>query len=329
MDIIHLTAENVVISKEPYIGTSDQDENDIRPIDMNSQEEVREELDRLRTLGGTYPNIDNIPSPTHITRAEYPDVKDYKAAKDKYFKAIRDKSQKLSANIKKLHSINTELCREAKKKQDEEAIKNGTFYNADEMEYLRQRNDARAEQLRKASQKHYEKNKVKIQTNRKKKLVEQALSGVDIDEFNSVLIKETKIIKPLCLCGRKCDVITQKDLIKHSKLTRHQLFKSVIKLIHYNRRNRKLKPVIDKINKQLKDYKRVIRTKCERTGKSMTITNKTEKETILYYTELVEPIDENLTHQPRPSYIEKADTSTRSYKKNLSCLEWLVNPLKS
>ena len=117
MDIIHLTAENVVISNEPYISEPDQDEDDIRPIDMKSQKEVREELERLRKLGGTYPNIHNIPSPTHIIRAEYDDVKDYRAAKDKYFKAIRDKCQKLSGNLKKLHNLNTELCREAKKKR--------------------------------------------------------------------------------------------------------------------------------------------------------------------------------------------------------------------
>ena len=73
----------------------------------------------------------------------------------------------------------------------------------------------------------------------------------------------------------------------------------------------------------------MLERKCERTGKSVTLTNQTEKETIQYYNDLVEPIDENLTHQPRKSYIEKADTKTQKYKRNLSCLQWLVHPLKS
>jgi hypothetical protein len=332
MDIIHLTAENVVISNEPYISDPDQSEDDIRPIDMKSQKEVREELDRLRKLGGTYPNIHNIPSPTHIIRAEYDDVKDYQAAKDKYFKAIRDKSQKLSGNLKKLHDLNTELCREAKKKDDEEAIKNGTFYTPDDLEYIRLmkiKRENRAEQINNSAKKYYANNKDKIKAVLKKKRAEEKLDGVETNEFIKHLIKMSEVIKPLCLCGKRCEVITQKDLIKHSKLTKHQLFKSIIRLIHYNRRNRKLKGVINKINQQLKDYKRVVRNKCERTGKSFTVTNKTEKETIIYYNDLVEPIDENLTHQPRKSYIEKADTSTRIYKKNLSCLQWSVHTLKT
>jgi len=127
MDIIHLTEENVVISNEPYIGLADQDEDDIRPIDMKSQKEVREELDRLRKLGGTYPNKDNIPSPAHIIRTEYDDVKDYRAAKDKYFKTIRDKIIKLSGNLKKLHDLNTELCREAKKKMMKKQLRMAHF----------------------------------------------------------------------------------------------------------------------------------------------------------------------------------------------------------
>tara|TARA_R110002012_G_scaffold93196_3_gene226091 strand:+ start:251 stop:1249 length:999 start_codon:yes stop_codon:yes gene_type:complete len=332
MDIIHLTAENVVISNEPYISETDQSEDDIRPIDMKSQKEVREELDRLRKLGGTYPNKDNIPSPAHIIRTEYDDVKDYRAAKDKYFKVIRDKIIKLSGNLKKLHDLNTELCREAKKKDDEKAIKNGTFYNPDELEYIKlmkMKRENRAEQTNNAAKKYYANNKDKIKAVLKKKRAEEKLDGVETNEFNKHLIKMSGTIKPLCLCGKRCDVITQKDLIKHSKLTKHQLFKSVIRLIHYNRRNRKLKGVINKINQQLKDYKRVVRNKCERTGKSFTVTNKTEKETIIYYNDLVEPIDENLTHQPRKSYIEKADTSTRSYKKNLACLQWFVHPMKT
>ncbi len=333
MDIIHLTEENVVISNEPYIGLADQDEDDIRPIDMKSQKEVREELDRLRKLGGTYPNKDNIPSPAHIIRTEYDDVKDYRAAKDKYFKTIRDKIIKLSGNLKKLHDLNTELCREAKKKDDEEAIKNGTFYTPDDLEYLKIMNEKkkhRAEQINNASKKYYANNKDDIRAANKRKRAEEKLDGVETNEFNKHLIKMSEIIKPLCLCGKKCEVITQKDLIKHSKLTKHQLFKSVIRLIHYERRNRKLKSVVNKINKQLKDYKRVVRNKCERTRKSFTVTNKTEKETIIYYNDLVEPIDENLLPPVRESYIEeKDDTTTRSYKNKLLRRQWFVHPMKT
>jgi len=331
MDIIHLTAENVVISNEPYISETDQDEDDIRPIDMKSQKEVREELERLRKLGGTYPNKDNIPSPTHIIRAEYDDVKDYQAAKDKYFKAIRDKCQKLSGNLKILHDLNTELCREAKKKDDEEAIKNGTFYNPDELEYLKVINDKRAkraEQINNASKKYYHKNKEKIKMKNQETKINDELADINVTEYNKHLIKKFKIIKPLCLCGGECNIANEKKFKEHSTKRKHQLFKSVIRLIHYNRRSRKLKPVITKINQQLKDYKRVVRIKCERTGKSHTVTNKTEKETIIYYTDLVEPIDENLTHQPRKSYIEKADTKRKGYIVNLKTIEYHQSPLK-
>jgi len=160
--------------------------------------------------------------------------------------------------------------------------------------------------------------------------INDELADINVTEYNKHLIKKFKIIKPLCLCGKKCEVITQKDLIKHSKLTKHQLFKSVIRLIHYERRNRKLKSVVNKINKQLKDYKRVVRNKCERTGKSFTVTNKTEKETIIYYNDLVEPIDENLLPPVRESYIEeKDDTTTRSYKNKLLRRQWFVHPMKT
>jgi len=330
MDNIHLTAENVVISNEPYIGLADQSEDDIRPIDMKSQKEVREELERLRTLGGTYPNINNIPSPTHIIRAEYDDVKDYRAAKDKYFKAVRDKIKKLSGNTKLLHDLNTALCRESKKKDDEEAIKNGTFYNADELEYLRLvkiERDIKSQKRAAINEKYYEANKHKLKAKRTLKNIQSNMAGVEKTNHNNHLCKTTKIIKPLCLCGRQCDIVNN-QLKKHSNIEKHKLFKSVIRLIHYERRTRKLKPVIIKINNQLKDYKRVVRQKCERTGKSYTVTNKTEKETIIYYTDLVEPIDENLTHQPRKSYIEKADTTTQKYKENLMLMKINILPLK-
>jgi len=188
----------------------------------------------------------------------------------------------------------------------------------------------RAEQINNASKKYYANNKDDIRAANKRKRAEEKLDGVETNEFNKHLIKMSEIIKPLCLCGKKCEVITQKDLIKHSKLTKHQLFKSVIRLIHYERRNRKLKSVVNKINKQLKDYKRVVRNKCERTGKSFTVTNKTEKETIIYYNDLVEPIDENLLPPVRESYIEeKDDTTTRSYKNKLLRRQWFVHPMKT
>jgi len=319
MDNIHLTAENVVISNKNYIPVADQDDDDIRPIDMKSQKEVLEELRRLRELSGKCPNKDNIPSPTHIIRSEYDDVKVYRAAKDKYFKTIRDKIKKLSENIKILHELNTALCRESKKKQDEEAIKKGTFYNPDELEYLRLSNDMRAAKAAKraiTNKIYYQNKRQNLKAKRTLKELNTEINNSDKNDFNEHLFKTTKIIKPLCICGRQCDLTKKDSYIKHSKLIKHQLFKSVIRLIHYNRRTRKIKPVIIKINNQLKDYKRVVRVKDE-SGWSGTVTNKTEKETIIYYTDLVESIDENITHQPRKSYIEKADTTTQKYKENL------------
>lgn len=327
MDIIHLTAENVVLSmSEPSEAPSQESEDDIRPINMECKVAVRDELNRLTSISGKYPDIDNIPSPTHIIRAEYEDVRQYKAAKDKYFKDYKIKIKKLNNNIKTLYQLNTELCRKSKKKADEEAIKNGTFYNADELQYLREKaaqKEVKTQKRALANKKYYEANKILLIAKQKKKDIENKMNGIQKNEFNSHLIKDTKIIEPLCLCGRRCDVINMKKFTKHSNLLKHRLFKSIIRLIHYNRRNRKLKLVIDKINTDLKDFKRVVRVKTEQ-GTSATITNMTDKEIIQLYTDYVDPFDENLTHKPRTSYIDKANTKTKKYQDNLLALKLTI-----
>ena len=219
----------------------------------------------------------------------------------------------------------------AKKKQDEEAIKNGTFYNPDELEYLRlvkMKEDIKSQKRIEINEKYYQANKYKLKAKRTLKNIQSNMSCVEKTNHNTHLCKTIKIIKPLCLCGRQCDIVNN-QLKKHSNIEKHRLFKCIIRLIHYNRRTQKLKPVIIKINNQLKDYKRVVRQKCERTGKSFTLTNKTEKETIIYYTDLVEPIDENITHQPRKSYIEKTDTTTQKYKEDLMLMKINILSLKT
>jgi len=305
-------------------------EEELKPIDMNNRNELMKELERLRCIRLKYSSIDNIPSPTHIIRADYGhDRKAYQHAKDIYFKEYRARCKKLNDNIAVIQNANTKLCRESKEKEDKIKIKNGTFYNGDELAHLDEiaklKKERRRLTLSKASKKYYNKNKDELKIKKRIKDAKDLLESIQEEKKGqqNVLIRAGKIIKPLCLCGRQCDVLQFKTLKTHSNIEKHKLFKSIIRLIHYNRRNRKLKPVIDKINNQLNDYKRVIREK--RNGKSVTLTNKTDKETIIYYTDLVEPIDENITHQPRKSYIEKKQY-TQKYKDNREIIYYRINP---
>jgi len=275
-----------------------------REVDETDKTSVMAELERVRkytaeNYGSTY----NIPRP-NIVRGDYEDTSQYVAAKAKYRENYIWQARKLNKEINRLDDIYTELCRASKKKQDEEALAAGTFYNADELEYLKIKGDERAADKAVRNSKYYEANKEKLKLKRDaKKGMKVKAKAANIPPLLAHLVKTKEIIKPMCLCGRRCEVVMKGGILKHAtSKVKHQLFKSIIKLIHYNRRNKKVKSVVDKINLQLEDYKKVVRIK--RDDKSFTIINKTDKETIEYYNEQCEPIDENVTHPLRTAYIE-------------------------
>ena len=125
-------------------------------------------------------------------------------------------------------------------------------------------NDARArraEQVNNAAKKYYANNKEKVKAKKQEKKMNTELAEINVTEYNKHLIKKYTIIKPLCLCGSLCHIANEIKFKAHSKLKKHQLFKSIIKLIHYNRRYKSIKPVVDKINYDYIDYKRVVREK--------------------------------------------------------------------
>jgi len=275
-----------------------------REVDETDKTSVMAELERVRKYSTQhYGSLHNIPRPD-IVRGDYENTSQYVAAKAKYRENYIWQARKLNKEINRLDDIYTELCRASKKKQDEEAIAAGTFYNADELEYLKIKGDERAADKAVRNSKYYEANKEKLKMKRDaKKSIAVKKKGTAINPLLAHLVKTAEIIKPMCVCGRRCEVVMKGGILKHAtSKVKHQLFKSIIKLIHYNRRNKKVKSVVDKINLQLEDYKKVVRIK--RDDKSFTIINKTDKETIEYYNEQCEPIDENVTHPLRTAYIE-------------------------
>tara|TARA_R110002074_G_scaffold200997_3_gene368867 strand:+ start:1969 stop:2958 length:990 start_codon:yes stop_codon:yes gene_type:complete len=306
--ITHITLIMNLIISETKIG-----------VDETDKTSVMAEIERVRKYATQhYGSLHNIPRPD-IVRGDYENTSQYVAAKTLYRENYVREARKLNKEIDRLDGIYTELCRASKKKQDEQALAEGTFYNADELEYLKIKGDERAADKAVRNSKYYEANKEKLKLKRDaKKSIAVKKKGTAINPLLAHLVKTTEIIKPMCVCGRRCEVVMKGGLMKHATTKiKHQLFKSVIKLIHYNRRNKKLKSVVDKINLQLEDYKRVVREK--RDGKSFTIKNKTDTETIEYYNAQCEPIDENVTHPLRTAYIEPVEY-TEDYKYNVTSL---------
>lgn len=313
MDNIHFKKqENVIISKvEPIFNACPADEIEIRPIDANDTSQILMEIERLTALTTKYNKYKDEPR-EHIKRQDYESVSLYKAAKDLNRKDYYDKCHKLEGHITLLRNKNTALCRERVEKKPK-------VYTHDEMEYLKQRNEKRAQQVRNANAKYYESNRDKIQIKRQIKKQKEIIKETEnIDEYNRVLIKTNKIIHPLCVCGRRCNIIDFKSVIKHSNIVKHKLFKSVIALIHYWRRNGTVKNAINKINNNFIDFKRVVREG------TVTLTNKTDKEIIDLYNAYLQPIDENKTHQPRPSYITRREYS-KKHKENIEILSYRIN----
>jgi len=316
--------ENVIISP-PDQGKK---EIDIRDIDMTSQKEVIQEIDRLKEVRMNW-NKNKKPPPDHIVFEDYglKKIKQYRAAKDKHYKDFDNTCDTVEENIKNLQGINTQLCIDEKKIEDDIKIKEGTFYNADEQQILDERAQAVADK-KKEKRKEYNANDYanhKGERKRKADLKKIKNRIALVKNLDPKMIYNGLAIKPLCQCGRLCDVHYLETIKEHSVNIKHKLFKSVLKLIHYRRQNKRLLPIIKKINKDYIDYKSVIREKID--GKSRTITNKPDREIVKLYTAYIRDFDENKTHLPRESYIEKKDTSTEFYQDSILICRWGKNYL--
>jgi len=304
----------------------------IKDIDMSNQKEIIKEIDRLKEFLLKYNKLaDPKPPPTHIDFDDYGNErrKDYNEAKTQYYKNYMDTCLELEKNIKNLQGINTQLCIDEKKEEDDVKIKEGTFYNADEEEYIKEREEHLKSLKKLQNEKYYDNNKTKLKKKRvikKCKTAEQ--KNVDIDPK---MIRNNKLIQPLCVCGggkgfgALCNISSVKSIEKHSNKDSHLLFKSVIKLIHYRRRGKKIKSVIDKINKDNERYKKIVRAGGHDGIKSYTKVDKTDKEIIQLYKDYLRPFDENNAHEPREPYITKVEY-TDYYQDEVIYIKNLINP---
>ena len=304
----------------------------IRDIDKNNQKEVIAEIERLKEFLLKYNKLaDPKPRPTHIDFDDYGSErrKEYNEAKTQYYKNYMDTCVELENNIKNLQGINTQLCIDEKKEEDAIKIKEGTFYNADEQEYRREKEQHLKELKKRQNEKYYDKNKTKLQKKRvikKSKTADKKFIGID-----PKMVRNNKLIKPLCLCGggkgfgALCNVSNVKTIEEHSNKDKHLLFKSVIKLIHYKRRGKRLKPVIDRINKDTERHKQIVRVDAEKNEPSYTKVAYTDKALAKLYKDYLRPIDENITHQPREPSIDKVDY-TEYYQDEVRYLRLLINP---
>jgi len=309
---------NIIISTSQ--GDQPNDEID-KIIDETNQAEVLAEYERIRKISYNEikPNVEEFKNADNEWIGG--NSKAYTEAKKQERERVKKLNKHRDRRCSYLDNINRELCFKNAEKRDKIAKENGTFYNGDELEYLRIKKELRQQ----TQAKYYDKNREKLLLKKKLKYVKSKIKQTKEDKQNADnglqhLFTTRGIIKPMCICGRKCDVV--KNLRKHSTLEKHKLFKSIIKLIHYNRRYNSIKPVVDKINYDYIDYKRVVREKLN--GKSYTITNKTDKEIIQLYNDLINPIDESKTHQPRKSYINKKKY-TQDYKNNVELMSYYIN----
>jgi len=292
--------ENIIISNQ---------------VDESDRDSLVAEVARLRASLDKY-NIHEIPSPQHINRWDYGTKEEYKAAKDLYFKTYKGEFTILKDEMKRCENLITVLCRTKVEEDYQKQKKAGVIeYSADEKQRLKEDEELKTLSQSQANAKYYQSKgkqrlvRIGIMKHQRKieKIEKQAaLKGEPLTEQAGLynhLIKTKEIIKPLCLCGKKCGVIDITDMKAHSKVKKHQIFKSVIKYIHYKRQFNNIKKVVGDVNKDAIDFKRVVRKKRD-DGSSFTITNKTEKETLEYYTTQCQPMNEDLVPPLRTPYIE-------------------------
>ena len=289
-------------------------------IDENNSNEVLSQLYRLRNERSNY-NIHNIPKPSHVKRAYFPDGLDYQEAKNNYYESYKKQHKTLEDEIQRLSNINTNLCVEQQTSQPSIVMKQQKHIskpetNEEEQTYLEAKQKYQTERRKRNNKKYYRTHEKDLNKKAKVKQLKD-VENLKLDEKNTFvkhLFKTGKIIKPVCFCGSRCDVIEFKNLITHSNLVKHKLIKSIIGLVKYKRQFCRIKPVIKKINRDLKEYKKVVR-RMKPNGKSGTVTNKTESETYFLFNAMVGEVDEN-NYIYREPYINKV-LYTKKYQDNV------------
>ena len=286
-------------------------------VDEGNRESLIAEVAKIRASLDKY-NIHEIPSPQHINRWDYGTKEEYKSAKELYFKTYKGEVTTLKDEMKRCENLITELARAKVEEDYKKQLATGTVeLTPEEKEHIRLTAELaglKAQGRKAHNASYYEQTK---ETAKKKREIKAAIktNGVKKDAAAvgaSHLVKTKEVIKPLCLCGKRCGVIKVADMKTHSKLKKHQLFKSVIKLIHYKRQFKNIKKSTTDINKHLADSKRVVRKKMD-DGSSFTITKRTEKDLIEYYTDQALPMNEDLVPPLRYPYIEPVEY-TEKYK---------------
>ena len=126
------------------------------------------------------------------------------------------------------------------------------------------------------------------------------------------LINREKCNQRLCSCGAIwCDLnnediyLSYKTIKPHTKLLSHKLFKSFIAIIHSRRKNRNIKSIINRLNREwigfkTKDWREIDDGKMSRT------ISKTDKNIIIHYQRRIDAniYDENLYPEIREPNID-------------------------
>ena len=284
---------NTIIHRNPITLLDDITFNN---IDEKNDHSIREEIERLRKIlyCEVKGNPENIPSPLHIRREDFSDTIFYSEAKKHYRQEYTNSYNRVKNEIDRL----TVLNREVVLSKIEEEYQKSKHKN----KMKRQENN----------HKYYQRNRDKLKQKAEK--VKRKEIESNINEHNKILCEQCKIIKPVCVCGKPCDVLDLKNIKTHSKSIKHKLMKSIIGLVKYKRQFCRIKPVIKKINRDLKDYKKVVRI-IKPNGKSGTMTNKTETETYCLFNDMIGEVDEN-NYIYREPYINKVEY-TKKYQDNV------------
>ena len=277
---------NKIIHRDPITVLNEIKFNN---IDEKNDHSIREELERLRKIlcWEVKGNPENIPSPLHIRREDFSDASFYSKAKKNYRQEYTNSYNRVENEIDRLWSLNNQVVF-LQIEEEREKIK-----------LKRQENN----------HKYYQRNRDKLKQSAEK--VRRREIESNINEHNKILFETGKIIKPVCFCGKRCDVLEFKNLKTHSNTIKHKLMKSIIGLVKYKRQFCRIKPVIKKLNRDLKDYKKVVR-RIKPNGKSGTVTNKTEIETICLFNDIIKEVDEN-NYIYREPHINKVEY-TKKYQ---------------
>lgn len=326
MDFIFHQKENVVIPSQHNPKVPTNKDIYLSDINMESKEAVLNERDRIVNLMGEYNYFQTPRAPFDYNDYGFERKKQYIKDKEDWRLNYVKERGKLSEIARKLEQQITYLCRKQKAVEDKEAIKEGTFYNPDELAVIDEmKKEHRNIQLQEASRKYYHKNKAKVTLKRNIKKKQEELAAMENKDVNKKLCNLYGVVKPFCLCGGPVNITAFKDIKKHSNLIKHQLFKSVIRLVHFKRKRLKLINAVNNVNFLLEDAKRKEAVKYD-VGEWGTKTRRTNKENIEYFNAMSDPYDESVRPKIRKPTQEKKKY-TKSYRNKIEDLRYGKAPM--